>query len=274
MRYRLAVVAALAALSACRPTEESHMKAIIGAVLIDGLGGPPVTNSVVVTAGDKIRAAGPASTVPIPAEADKIDGSGKFLVPGIVDVYDGSQAKVPGIVQLFQRDEAVIEKARDDKAAIIGHVGTMGDVQWMLKNGATALVGMIRDTDNLDRDALSDLRNLRTPVAPMLLQAGSSLAVAKRNTGVMFANGIQIALASGGGDPLREAELLSEADIPALDVIVAATEHGAQALHRTDIGAILPGRRADLLLVTGNPGADIRNLRKVAMRMLAGEIVH
>ena len=68
------------------------MKAIIGAVLIDGQAGPPVSNSVVVVAGDRIRAAGAASTVPIPAEADKIDGSGKFLVPRPVDVYPRADA--------------------------------------------------------------------------------------------------------------------------------------------------------------------------------------
>src|SRR5690242_20181556 len=62
-------------LCGCKPTEESRMKAIIGAVLMDGSGGPPLTNSVVVTAGERIRAAGSASSVPIPADADKIDGS-------------------------------------------------------------------------------------------------------------------------------------------------------------------------------------------------------
>src|SRR5262245_4601760 len=82
MRNQIRLILALLVLSGCKAAEETRMKAIIGAVLMDGAGGPPVTNSVVVTAGDKIRAAGAASTVPIPAEADKIDGSGKFLVPG------------------------------------------------------------------------------------------------------------------------------------------------------------------------------------------------
>src|ERR1039458_3254358 len=85
---------------ACKPTEESHMKAIVGAVLIDGLGGPPLSNSVVVVAGSHIREAGPFSTVQIPAEADKVDGSGKFLVPGLIDIYPqvaaGDDAFTPG----------------------------------------------------------------------------------------------------------------------------------------------------------------------------------
>src|SRR5262252_7362347 len=77
----------LAALAGCKLNEESKVKAIIGAVLIDGNGGPPITDSVVVVSGSRIRAAGPRANVPIPAEADKINGSGKFLTPGLIDLH-------------------------------------------------------------------------------------------------------------------------------------------------------------------------------------------
>ena len=267
------VIVALAALSACKPTEESHMKAIIGAVLMDGAGGPPVTNSIVVTAGERIRAAGAASTVPIPESADKIDGAGRFVVPAIVDVYDGSAAKIPGIVHIFKRDEVEFEKAREAKQGIVGHVGTLDDVEWMVKNGATALVGMIGDTENLDPELLAKLRDLRICVAPALVQAGKSLAVAQHNTYKMFRAGVPIALATGGGDPLREAELLSDAGIPPQDVIAAITHNSATALRLSDRGVILAQGQADLLLLSANPGEDIRNLRKVALRLAAGEIV-
>ncbi|MBI2680616.1 MAG: amidohydrolase family protein [Candidatus Solibacter usitatus] len=74
-------------LSGCKPPEESNQKAIIGAVLIDGRGGPPISDSVVIVAGSRIRAAGPRASVPIPAGTEKIDGSGKFLVPGLIDLH-------------------------------------------------------------------------------------------------------------------------------------------------------------------------------------------
>jgi imidazolonepropionase-like amidohydrolase len=35
-------------------------------------------------------------------------------------------------------------------------------------------------------------------------------------------------------------------------------------------GTVQAGKRADLLLLSANPGEDIRNLRKVALRMSAG----
>src|SRR5258705_9311292 len=86
MRFLLAVCL-LACLTGCKLNEETKVKAIIGAVLIDGNGGPPITDSVVVISGSRIRSAGLRANVPIPAEADKINGSGKFLVPGLIDLH-------------------------------------------------------------------------------------------------------------------------------------------------------------------------------------------
>src|SRR5229473_4112371 len=76
-----------ASLTACTLNEESKVKAIIGAVLIDGNGGPPITDSVVVISGSRIRAAGLRANVPIPAGSDKVNGSGKFLTPGLIDLH-------------------------------------------------------------------------------------------------------------------------------------------------------------------------------------------
>jgi imidazolonepropionase-like amidohydrolase len=232
-------------------------------VLIDGAGGPPLTNSMVVTAGEFIRAAGPASTVPIPAQADKINGGGRFLIPALV----GVTANIPG------RDEAAFAKARESMSPAIGRVATLADAEWMLDHGATGFVGMIRDTEALDPDLVAKLRDLRITVAPALMGAGAGLEVAKRNTLRLFQSGVPIALASEGTNPLREAELLVEAGIPPLDVIVAATRNGAAVLQQKDAGTIQPGKRADLLLLSANPGEDIRNLARVAMRVVNGEIV-
>ena len=80
-----------------------------------------------------------------------------------------------------------------------------------------------------------------------------------------------LAIASMGADPVHECELLASAGVPPLDVIVAATRNPAMALHELEQhGTIEPGRRADLLLLSANPGEDIRNLRQVTLRMSAG----
>jgi len=258
---KLAILAlAVLVTSACKAPEESHSKAIIGAVLMDGSGGPPLSNSMVVMAGDRIRGAGPASTIPIPAQADKINGGGRFLVPAPVSLTPNIQG----------RDEAAFAKAREAGLPAIGRIATLADAEWMLDHGATAFVGMIRDTETLDPDFVAKVRDLRITFAPALTQADTGREIAMRNTLRLFQAGVPIALA--GADPLREAEQLAAAGIPPLDVIVAATRNGAAALHDGDGGTIQAGKRANLLLLSANPGEDIRNLARVMMRIVNGEI--
>jgi imidazolonepropionase-like amidohydrolase len=59
---------------------------IAGARLIDGRGGPPVENSVVVIEGDRIVAAGPKGSVPVPP-GETFDASGLTLLPGLIDAH-------------------------------------------------------------------------------------------------------------------------------------------------------------------------------------------
>src|SRR6185295_13744946 len=100
-------------------------------------------------------------------------------------------------------------------------------------------------------------------VAPALARAGAQLEVASRNTRRLFQAGVPLAMASMGADPVRECELMASAGMPPLDVIVAATRNPAIALGELEQhGTIEPGRRADLLLLSGNPGEDVRNLRQ------------
>ncbi|PYN03418.1 MAG: hypothetical protein DME07_06845 [Candidatus Rokuibacteriota bacterium] len=61
--------------------------AVQGAVLIDGTGRPPMQDATVVVEGERLTAAGPAATTPAPPGAQTIDGRGKFLMPGLVDMH-------------------------------------------------------------------------------------------------------------------------------------------------------------------------------------------
>src|SRR6476660_9034531 len=54
--------------------------AIVGANLIDGCGGPVVTDSVVVIRGDRIVAVGERSSVKVPAGAGVVDAKGLTLL--------------------------------------------------------------------------------------------------------------------------------------------------------------------------------------------------
>lgn len=61
--------------------------AIVGATLVDGNGGPPIDNAVVVIRAGRIVAAGPAADVPIPPDAVRIDAAGETVLPGLIDMH-------------------------------------------------------------------------------------------------------------------------------------------------------------------------------------------
>jgi imidazolonepropionase-like amidohydrolase len=61
--------------------------AIIGARLIDGTGGAPLDDSVVIVEGDRIRRVGPRARVAVPNGVERVDARGKALLPGLVDVH-------------------------------------------------------------------------------------------------------------------------------------------------------------------------------------------
>ena len=86
-----AAVAAVGLAAACgggptTPAEPADI-AIVGALLIDGTGGEPIPDSVLLIRGDRVVAAGTRADTGVPAEAEVVDGAGKTLIPGLVDMH-------------------------------------------------------------------------------------------------------------------------------------------------------------------------------------------
>ncbi|MGA7460140.1 MAG: amidohydrolase family protein [Candidatus Korobacteraceae bacterium] len=80
-------MAALSEMSQKMPGRRTGTFAFVGATLIDGTGKPPIPNATVVTSNGKIVAAGPSASVQIPADAQHIDVSGKYIIPGLWDMH-------------------------------------------------------------------------------------------------------------------------------------------------------------------------------------------
>jgi hypothetical protein len=61
--------------------------ALVGGMLIDGYGGPPLPDAVVLIEGNEIRAVGPVGSVSIPPDAYVIDTEGRTVLPGLMDMH-------------------------------------------------------------------------------------------------------------------------------------------------------------------------------------------
>ena len=70
-----------------RPASAQGQQALViqGGTLVDGNGGAPVANSVIVIEGNHIVAVGRAGQVQVPAGARIIDATGKWVTPGLID---------------------------------------------------------------------------------------------------------------------------------------------------------------------------------------------
>jgi imidazolonepropionase-like amidohydrolase len=65
----------------------SQVKALVGGTLIDGFGGKPLPNSVVIVEGERIKAVGQVGQLAIPAGAEIISTEGMSVLPGLWDMH-------------------------------------------------------------------------------------------------------------------------------------------------------------------------------------------
>jgi imidazolonepropionase-like amidohydrolase len=94
--------------------------AVVGATVLDGTGGPPLRDGVVVARGERIVAVGRRSDVPLPKGLRILDGRGRWLIPGLIDAHvhffqSGGAYTRPDIIDLrrhrpYEREIALIKE--------------------------------------------------------------------------------------------------------------------------------------------------------------------
>ena len=76
-----------------------------------------------------------------------------------------------------------------------------------------------------------------------------------------------------GESLIRELELLVHAGFSNADALFAATRDAALLLGADSLGALVPGRKADLLILDRDPIVDIGNLRSIQQVMVRGHLM-
>lgn len=108
----------------------------------------------------------------------------------------------------------------------------------------------------IDPESAANLRRLRD--AGVRIAAGSDAG----NIGTLHGPGLH-----------RELELMVQAGLTPMEAIVAATGNGALMLRNDDIGVLMPGKSADMLLLDADPLADIRNTTQIWRVVRAGVVL-
>src|ERR1041385_1353603 len=69
------------------PLISGEVKVLKNFTLIDGTGKPPTTSAAMIVDNGRITWVGPAAQLKVPAGAETVDLSGKFVMPGIINLH-------------------------------------------------------------------------------------------------------------------------------------------------------------------------------------------
>ena len=112
------------------------MKALVGANVIDGTGGPVLSDATVVIDGERIVEIGPRQRVAFPQNTEVIDVSGMTVMPGMIDCHD----------HLGSKDYGLVSRMGYDAPLSLQHLRTAKVLEQTLESGYTC----VRDGGGLD----------------------------------------------------------------------------------------------------------------------------
>ncbi|MBL9101770.1 MAG: amidohydrolase family protein [Myxococcales bacterium] len=189
---------------------------------------------------------------------------------------------------------AVVDEAVRAERKVAAHAhGTEG-----IKDAVKAGVHSIEHGSMLDDEAIRLMKKRGTYLVPTVAvgayveqaaqtgklspdSAAKALAVAPRMRDSLaraYKAGVKIAFGTDAGvfehgTNAREFSALVALGVTPMDAILSATRNAADLLGLSDVGVIKPGNVADLLVVDGDPLADIRALERPALVVHDGVIV-
>jgi imidazolonepropionase-like amidohydrolase len=180
------------------------------------------------------------------------------------------EAGADGLAHIFVDEEPAADFAETVKAkhafvipTLAVECGFAGD-RW-----AKALAEDPRVAPFLDEKDLSQLLHVRFPTTE--LSTSKTCDNAEHAVAQLYRAHVPLLAGTDALNPRvvhgaslhGELELLVEAGLSPKDALIAATATTAKQFHLDDRGRIAPGLRADLLLVEGDPTADIRQTRAI-----------
>jgi imidazolonepropionase-like amidohydrolase len=194
---------------------------------------------------------------------------------------------------------ALVDEAHRNDLKVVTHTVTVARGKEAARAGVDVIVHSVQDGE-VDAELIALLKASKTFYAPTLAvyeprpekvaratpaaaeQSRRKFGFALRNAKVLHDAGIPIALGTDAGMPgtphgsstHRELALLVEAGLTPSQALIAGTANSARAAGLiADRGTIEAGKRADLLLVDGEPWRDIAAIERVRGVVIDGRVV-
>jgi imidazolonepropionase-like amidohydrolase len=183
----------------------------------------------------------------------------------IVEVAHERGTRVSAHVTAARDIEPALEAGVDDLAHMV--VDDLSDalIEWVVSAGVT-WVPTLELRDGVSRAQGIDLDRRAIGNLERYVAAGGIVALGTDYAG--YTTPFQL------GTPIREIELMLEAGLSPLQVLVAATQNAAQVCNLGDeIGTLGPGKRADILVLEGDPLRDVQALTRIRWVLRDGVVI-
>lgn len=238
-------------------------------------------------------------TVPLGAEtADGLDdltrvvrdqiGRGADVIKVYADYRWG--ANKMAMPTYTQRElELVVELANSSGRQVVAHAATPEG----MRRAVAAGVRTIEHGDGGTREVFELMKARGVALCPTLA-AGDAITqyngwkkgtdpeperIVNKRKSFALALEVGVEIVAGGdvgvfphGDNVRELEMMVDYGMQPLAVLRSVTSGNADVFELPDLGRIAPGKLADLVVVTGDPGKDLAALRKVELVVKGGLI--
>ena len=218
----------------------------------------------------------------------KIMATGGVMTPGVE----------PGSPQLTEEEmrAAIFEANKAGRKTATHAQGTTG-IQNAIRAGISSIEhGFYLDEETVEMMIERDVYLVATLAAPYWIvvhgrDAGiPEHAVAKsemamedhsKSFELAYKSGVKIAMGTDSGTPFNEhgknafeLKMMVDRGMSPMEAILAATKAGSELLGvDREVGTLEPGKQADLLVVDGDPLADITNLSNVYQVYKGGKLV-
>lgn len=189
----------------------------------------------------------------------------------LIKVYleDGSAWGESYAVMPPEMLQAIVETAHGRNARVTAHVQVLRLLEMALDCGVDDIAHSILDRQ-IPEDMIARMVQSDTYLVPTLeiYGPGGFRSMGQANLKRLVDGGVHVALGTDfepglqTGMPSIEMELMREAGLTPMQIIVAATKHGAHVCGLdAEVGTVEPGKIADILVVDGDPLADLNVLK-------------
>ena len=225
-------------------------------------------------------------------EVTSADDARQVVLAEIADGVDGIKvanedgyAGQSGLPKLTPEElEAIIDTAHAHGLPVSGHITSGGYMMTLLQAGVDDIAhGPIYYLPDEALQWMADHDVYLTPTFSVYKSFGTSLWALEQSVGQLASAGVHIALGNdyGGGPgefelgiPMVEIEEVAASGMTPMQIIEASTRNGAHELRPdSQVGTVATGKVADILVVSGDPLADLQALRNVSLVVNNGTII-